>query len=174
MAARGPTALATSFAPCANDNRPTAKISGTLKQPATSLRVFPSTAARRTTSGLATANPNTKNVPPNAKTVATSGFHKRLNPLLTMYMANTPAISATRTGTHRFAAPIRSSRKIISHFTSPSSVAAITPPDSGEMTQLAAILPITAQFTASTPAAIEALPITAPTMECVVDTGAPR
>ena len=41
------------------------------------------------------------------------------------------------------------------------------------MTQLAAILSITAQLTADRPAALTPAPRTPPTMECVVETGAP-
>ena len=48
------------------------------------------------------------------------------------------------------------------------------PPSIGETTQLAAILPITAQFTASKPPAIKPNPTTAPTMLCVVETGHPE
>src|SRR6056297_2659988 len=51
--------------------------------------------------------------------------------------------------------------------------AAITPPNTGEMTQLAAMAPIVGQFTAAKPAAAMPAPITPPTTECVVDTGAP-
>src|SRR5690554_5785706 len=51
--------------------------------------------------------------------------------------------------------------------------AARAPPNTGEITQLAAILPITSQSaTAQPPAAIPA-PSTPPTMEWVVETGAP-
>ena len=42
------------------------------------------------------------------------------------------------------------------------------------MIQLAAMPPIVGQFTAENPAAAMPAPITPPTMECVVDTGAPR
>ena len=51
--------------------------------------------------------------------------------------------------------------------------AAITPPSTGEITQLAAILLIVVQLTALKPAAAIPAPITPPTTECVVDTGAP-
>ena len=51
--------------------------------------------------------------------------------------------------------------------------AAITPPITGEMTQLAAILARLGQFTAMKPAATIPAPITPPTIECVVETGAP-
>jgi len=49
-----------------------------------------------------------------------------------------------------------------------------SPPSRGETTQLAAILPMTAQFTALKPPAIKPKPTTAPTMLCVVDTGQPE
>jgi len=47
------------------------------------------------------------------------------------------------------------------------------PPISGEMTQLAAILPMVGQLTAPNPVAAIPAPMTPPTMEWVVDTGAP-
>ena len=51
--------------------------------------------------------------------------------------------------------------------------AATAPPNTGEITQLAAILVIVGQFTAAKPAAAMPAPITPPTTEWVVDTGAP-
>ena len=51
--------------------------------------------------------------------------------------------------------------------------AAITPPKTGEITQLAAIFPMFGQFTAAKPAAAIPAPMTPPTTECVVETGAP-
>ena len=51
--------------------------------------------------------------------------------------------------------------------------AAINPPKTGEITQLAAILYIVGQFTAANPAAAMPAPMTPPTTECVVETGAP-
>ena len=51
--------------------------------------------------------------------------------------------------------------------------AATTPPNTGEITQLAAICPIFAQSTIAKPLAAMPEPIMAPTIECVVETGAP-
>src|SRR6056297_271104 len=51
--------------------------------------------------------------------------------------------------------------------------AAMTPPRTGEITQLAAMALIVGQFTAANPAAEMPAPMTPPTTECVVDTGAP-
>ena len=51
--------------------------------------------------------------------------------------------------------------------------AATAPPRTGDITQLAAILYMVGQFTAANPAAAIPAPITPPTTECVVDTGAP-
>src|SRR5690554_1672642 len=51
--------------------------------------------------------------------------------------------------------------------------AARAPPRTGEITQLAAILPITLQSAIPQPPAAMPAPSTPPTMECVVDTGAP-
>ena len=48
------------------------------------------------------------------------------------------------------------------------------PPVTGEMTQLAAIFAIASQFTTSHPAAAMPAPITPPTIEWVVETGAPN
>ena len=50
---------------------------------------------------------------------------------------------------------------------------AISPPTTGEMTQLAAICPIFAHLTASTPIPAMPKPTKAPTIECVVETGQP-
>ena len=49
----------------------------------------------------------------------------------------------------------------------------MTPPSTGEITHEAAILLIVAQFTALNPAAAMPAPITPPTTEWVVETGAP-
>src|SRR3990167_7406383 len=51
--------------------------------------------------------------------------------------------------------------------------AAKIPPSKGEITQLAAILPMVPQLTISNPEAATPAPRTAPTIECVVETGAP-
>src|SRR5210317_55320 len=51
--------------------------------------------------------------------------------------------------------------------------AAITPPNTGEIAQLAAIFDMVPQSTAAKPAAAMPAPITPPTTEWVVDTGAP-
>ena len=50
----------------------------------------------------------------------------------------------------------------------------MTPPRTGEITHEAAILLIVAQLTALNPAAAMPAPITPPTTECVVETGAPK
>ncbi len=78
-----------------------------------------------------------------------------------------------RIGTQRRAAVSLSSTSLIFALMNDRNSAAITPPSTGEITQLAAICPIVGQFTAATPAAAIPAPITPPTMECVVDTGAP-
>src|SRR3546814_2321981 len=51
--------------------------------------------------------------------------------------------------------------------------AATMPPNSGEITQLAAMLVMVPQLATSQPAAATPAPSTPPTMEWVVDTGAP-
>src|SRR6056297_604535 len=51
--------------------------------------------------------------------------------------------------------------------------AAMMPPKTGEITQLAAILAMVAQLTAAKPAAAIPAPMTPPTTEWVVETGAP-
>ena len=51
--------------------------------------------------------------------------------------------------------------------------AAIRPPDRGEITQLSTMLPMVSQLTSPQPPAAMPAPITAPMMECVVETGAP-
>jgi hypothetical protein len=50
-------------------------------------------------------------------------------------------------------------------------IAAIQPPSTGEITQLATICPILSQCTTSTPRAITAAPISQPITLCVADTG---
>ena len=52
--------------------------------------------------------------------------------------------------------------------------AAMNPPSKGETTQLAAIAPMVGQLTRLKPTAAIPAPITPPTTECVVETGAPR
>ena len=52
-------------------------------------------------------------------------------------------------------------------------IAATAPPKTGEIIQLRAIILIEGQFTAAIPAAAMPAPMTPPTTECVVDTGAP-
>ena len=51
--------------------------------------------------------------------------------------------------------------------------AALSPPSTGEITQLAAMAPIMPQLIAPKPAAAIPAPMTPPTTECVVETGAP-
>src|SRR5688572_425264 len=51
--------------------------------------------------------------------------------------------------------------------------AAIAPPARGEITQLITIAPMVSQLTRPQPPAAMPEPMTAPMMECVVDTGAP-
>ncbi len=53
-------------------------------------------------------------------------------------------------------------------------MAAITPPITGEITQLAAILAMVPQFTTPNPTAAMPAPITPPTIAWVVETGAFR
>ena len=79
----------------------------------------------------------------------------------------------TKTGTHFLAAAILSLWYIILDLINHKKTAAIAPPRTGEITQLAAIFPIVGQLTAANPAAAIPAPITPPTTECVVDTGAP-
>jgi len=80
---------------------------------------------------------------------------------------------ATTTGTQRRAAAILSCWSNTANFRNAKNRAAIMPPISGEMTQLAAILPMVGQLTAPNPVAAIPAPMTPPTMEWVVDTGAP-
>ena len=53
-------------------------------------------------------------------------------------------------------------------------LAAIRPPSSGDTTQLATMAPTVSQRATDRPPAATPAPSTAPTMECVVDTGAPN
>ena len=85
-----------------------------------------------------------------------------------------PAISPISTGTHLRAAALRSAGRMIFISIRNSSEAATMPPNTGEITQLAAIFDKVTQFTSPNPAAAIPPPMTPPTMECVVDTGAFR
>src|SRR5690606_23706996 len=76
-------------------------------------------------------------------------------------------------GTQMRAAVILSSRCVIVALMIIRMVAAIIPPMTGEMTQLAAIAPMVGQFTMAKPADTMPEPTTPPTTACVVDTGAP-
>jgi hypothetical protein len=138
------------------------------------LRRFSSVAARRTTQGRVASVPRAKAATPSSQTVPVEGFQIFEKPLSARYMAKTPAIRPIMTGTHRRAAATRSSRKSTCHLTKPSSAAAIRPPSTGEITQLAAIAPMVGQLTMPKPAAAMPAPSTPPTIECVVETGAFR
>ncbi len=76
-------------------------------------------------------------------------------------------------GTQRRAAVILSGTSLMKALMKARKAAAMTPPMTGEITQEAAICPILPHSMASKPAATMPAPITPPTMECVVDTGAP-
>ena len=88
-------------------------------------------------------------------------------------MAKTPDMTPIRIGTHRRDAAILSSWYRICDLISARNIAATAPPSTGEMIQLAAIMLMEGQLTAAIPAAAMPAPITPPTTECVVDTGAP-
>src|SRR5215217_8090910 len=82
-------------------------------------------------------------------------------------------MTATNMGTHDLAAEILSRRVVIVARTMTRNIAATMPPMTGEMTQLAAMLPIIGQATTEKPAAMIPAPTTPPTTAWVVDTGAP-
>ena len=71
-----------------------------------------------------------------------SGFQILLSPLVIKYTENTPTKIATNTGTHLFDAAILSSLYKIKYLANARKIAAINPPNTGEITQLAAIIPI--------------------------------
>ena len=77
-----------------------------------------------------------------------------------------------RTGTQVFALWRRSCRYRIRFLIMNSISAAISPPITGEITQLAAIFAIVGQLITARPAAAAPPPMTPPTMEWVVETGA--
>ena len=79
---------------------------------------------------------------------------------------------ATKTGTHLTAASILSSLYTIDLLMAKRKEAAIIPPRTGEIIHEAAIFPMVPHATIPNPAAAIPAPITPPTMECVVDTGA--
>jgi hypothetical protein len=74
IAASGPTALATSLAPWANDSSAVAKISGSTNSVLTSLRRFSSRAARAITQGRAPAQPRAKPASVSSSTISAEGF----------------------------------------------------------------------------------------------------
>ena len=104
---------------------------------------------------------------------AISGFQIRFRPFTIKYAENAVAMIATKIGTQRFAALILSALNSTVTLMNVKNMAATKPPSTGEITQLAAIAPITGQSTAPNPAAAMPAPITPPTILCVVDTGAP-
>ena len=79
---------------------------------------------------------------------------------------------ATNMGTHLTEASILFSLKIMVFLMAKRKAAAMMPPSTGEMIQEAAIFPMVPQATIPKPAAAIPAPMTPPTMEWVVDTGA--
>src|SRR5690606_42014345 len=81
--------------------------------------------------------------------------------------------TATSTGTQRRAAATRSACSKMRERAVSRKAAASTPPITGDTTQLATMAPITGQLMAEKPAETMPAPITAPTTEWAVATGAP-
>src|SRR5690554_8004853 len=79
----------------------------------------------------------------------------------------------TRTGTKVRADDTRFCRYSTVFLMANRNSAARAPPNTGEITQLATILPMTFQSAMAQPPAAIPAPSTPPTMECVVETGAP-
>ena len=88
-----------------------------------------------------------------------------------MYAVKAPAIKEIKIGTHLAAASLLSFTFRIFIIIKYNNSAATTPPKTGEITQLAAILAIVPQFTIEAPATVRPAPRIPPTMEWVVDTG---
>ena len=172
-AASGPTALATSLEPWAKDRSAVEQMSGTVNRLLTDLRVFSSRAEARATSGLTKAKARAKAAMPIITITPAPGFHTCFSPFITRYIENTAAMMATKKGTQRRAAAILSSLKMIRNLMPARKSEATTAPNTGEITQLAAIAAIVGQFTAVAPAAATPAPSTPPTMAWVVETGAP-
>ncbi|MNY50844.1 hypothetical protein D3C86_1863850 [compost metagenome] len=91
------------------------------------------------------------------------GFQTRLRPLVARYMAKTPAITATKTGTQTRAEVILSRRVVMVARMITRKTAASSPPMTGEMTQLMATAPIVGQLTTAKPAEAMPAPKTPPT-----------
>ena len=104
MAAKGPTALATSLAPWAKDNSAAAQINGMWKRVRIDLLRFSMPSARLAISGLTIDQVTAKTPRPMAITVSGPGCQTLFSPFTARYDENIPAISATSTGTHRLAA----------------------------------------------------------------------
>ena len=79
----------------------------------------------------------------------------------------------TRMGSQKREAAILSSRYRMRALMKASRMAAMMPPSTGEMTQLAAMPPMLDQWMESEPAAMMPAPTTPPTTAWVVETGAP-
>ena len=90
-----------------------------------------------------------------------------------MYMPKIPHIRATKTGTQMRAADTLSVLLRMVMLMTTRKTAARMPPVSGEITQLATIWPMVGQTMASKPSAAMPAPTTPPTIEWVVETGAP-
>src|SRR6056300_275313 len=136
------------------------------------LRFSNPSACLRTT-GIMTNQMRTPKPRPIIKAEEKSIFMIFFRPLSAKYTENAPPIIPTKTGTQTRAAEILSSRYTIRFLINQRNRAATTPPKTGEITQLAAILYMVGQFTAANPAAAIPAPITPPTTEWVVETGAP-
>ena len=116
----------------------------------------------------------TKTTAPPPATREAGAVQSLFSPFVARYMENAEAMIATRTGTQRLAAAILSSLSRMANLMKARKSAATTPPSTGEITQLAAILPMVPQFTAAVPVAAIPAPSTPPTMAWVVETGAPQ
>ena len=123
--------------------------------------------------GLVIKYANVAAIHPINNAVCKSIFMIFLIPFTARYVEKAIAIIAISTGTQRLAAAILSFLSDTCDLMNQRNNAAITPPNNGDITHDAAIWLIFGQLTAENPAAAIPAPITPPTTECVVDTGAP-
>ena len=82
IAANGPMALATSFAPCANDSNAAEQINGILNKVLKERFLFSIPSDCRFMSGFIISQTTTNVIMPTKATISNSGFYTRFSPLM--------------------------------------------------------------------------------------------
>src|SRR5690606_28436888 len=178
-AASGPTALATSLAPWANAMAQAVKIIRTAKTFSTLAKWNARSASSSTLMRASNAMPSNATTTPMAiESSRLCGVARSmptcLRPLVKVIRDTMKPVRNMYTGTKRLAFIKGLSVFMINACTLMNRPKAITPDMKGVTTQLATMGPIAPQCTASAEMPTAAKPITAPTMEWVVETGQPR